>query len=323
MSRPLRIEYPDAYYHVMNRGQARQSIFHGDAYYASFLKTLAEAYDRFGLEIHAYCLMSNHYHLLVKTPQANLQRAMRHMGGVYTQRYNRLKKRDGPLFRGRYKAILVDSDAYLLHLSRYIHRNPLEARMIDDLAHYPWSSYPNYIGKAPSPPWLCMQEVYGQLNTKRQVKKKYQDFVLNGETDERLTDFYGKRRLKPILGDDDFVAKCQAEYDDIDQEISHDDIRSLRPSLDLILTTVGTAYNVDRETLIKAQKGRGKSNLPRKVAMHLAQRQGGYRLTEIARVFGLKHYGGVSSAVYRIEKALESDKSLNKMIKDIIKRFDP
>ena len=94
MCRPLRIEYPYAYYHVMNRGSGRQAIFHDEAYFQAFLQTLSESHERFGLEIHAYCLMTNHFHLLVKTPEGNLQRAMRHIGGVYTQRYNRMKKTD-------------------------------------------------------------------------------------------------------------------------------------------------------------------------------------------------------------------------------------
>lgn len=102
--------------------------------YELFLETVAEVCERFGIEIHAYCLMSNHYHLLIKTPCPNLWRAMRHINGVYTQRYNRLHSKDGVLFRGRYKAIVVDSDAYLLHLSKYIHLNPLEARIV---AHIP------------------------------------------------------------------------------------------------------------------------------------------------------------------------------------------
>ena len=105
--------------------------------------------------------MTNHFHLLLNIPEGNLQRAMRHVGGLYTQRYNRLTKTDGSLFRGRYKAILVDSDEYLLHLSQYIHRNPLEANMVDDLERYAWSSYPAYIGKAPSQPWHYQDEVYG------------------------------------------------------------------------------------------------------------------------------------------------------------------
>ena len=103
MSRPLRIEYEDAYYHVMNRGRSRQKIYPETACYEDFLKCLDEAHARFGIEIHAYCLMGNHYHLLIKTPRGNLSRAMRHIDGVYTQRHNRRKKVDGALFRGRYK----------------------------------------------------------------------------------------------------------------------------------------------------------------------------------------------------------------------------
>jgi len=109
MPRPQRIEYPDAYYHVMNRGRGRQAIFHNEAYYQTFLETIKEASSRFGMEVHAYCLMGNHYHLLIKTPLGNLSRCMRHVNGVYTQRYNRLKNTDGSLFRGRFKAVLVES----------------------------------------------------------------------------------------------------------------------------------------------------------------------------------------------------------------------
>jgi len=130
MPRPLRIEYEDAYYHVMNRGRSHQAIFHSEEFFDAFLTVLAEAHQRFGIQIMCYCLMSNHYHLLVKTPQANLGRAMRHINGVYTQRHNRLKQTDGPLFRGRYKAICVGEDSYQLQLSRYIHQNPLEAGII-------------------------------------------------------------------------------------------------------------------------------------------------------------------------------------------------
>ncbi len=108
MPRPLRIEFEDACYHVMNRGRGRQRIFHAKAYYDAFLTTLAEAHRRFGAILHAYCLMDNHYHLLLQTPNANVSRIMRHINGLYTQRYNRLKRTGGPLFRGRFKAILVE-----------------------------------------------------------------------------------------------------------------------------------------------------------------------------------------------------------------------
>ena len=167
MPRPERIEYEHAFYHVMNRGRGRQLIFHDKRYYEAFESTLSEANQRFQCVIHAYCLMGNHYHLLLETPNANLSRVMRHINGVYTQRYNRLKKTDGPLFRGRFKAILVDSDSYLLPLTRYIHRNPVDMKrpIVSSLEEYPWSSYLAYIGKAKSPIWLERGMVYNVLRT--------------------------------------------------------------------------------------------------------------------------------------------------------------
>ena len=153
MVRSLRIEYEHAFYHVMNHGKGWQDIFCGDGYFQAFLDTIVEASERFNAIIHCYCLMNNHYHLLIETPIANLGRVMRHINGVYTQRYNRMKKTDGPLFRGRYKAILVDADSYLLQLSSYIHRNPIECRkpLVVKLEVWPWSGYPAYIGKVCAP----------------------------------------------------------------------------------------------------------------------------------------------------------------------------
>ncbi len=137
----------------MNRGRNHENIFHDKRYFDEFLKCLKEASEQFDAVIHAYCLMTNHYHLLIETPRANLARIMRHINGVYTQRHNRLKKNDGSLFRGRYKSVLVDEDDYLLQLTRYIHLNPIETKepMVRNLADYEWSSYPAYINKAKSP----------------------------------------------------------------------------------------------------------------------------------------------------------------------------
>src|SRR5512139_1965070 len=123
MSRPLRIEYLDAWYHVLNRGSRRESIFREERDYKNFLRTVEEASECWDLRVAAYCLMPNHYHLLVQTPRGNLSRCMRHIDGIYTQRFNRLHGHDGPLFRGRYKALLIDADRYLLALVQYVHRN--------------------------------------------------------------------------------------------------------------------------------------------------------------------------------------------------------
>lgn len=136
MTRALRVEYPGAWYHVMNRGAARQNVFHKLKDFNSLLELIEEVVMRYGIEVHAYCLMSNHYHLLIRTLVTNLSRAMRHLNGLYTQRYNRSRQIDGPLFRGRFKSILVDADCYLLQLSRYIHLNPVVAMITQKPEEY-------------------------------------------------------------------------------------------------------------------------------------------------------------------------------------------
>jgi REP element-mobilizing transposase RayT len=323
MSRPLRIEYPDAYYHVLNRGRGRQTIFEGENYFGEFLHTLSEAHDRFGLEIHAYCLMSNHYHLLVKTPEGNLQRCMRHLNGVYTQRYNRLKNTDGPLFRGRYKAILVDHDAYLLRLSKYIHKNPLEAGMVDRLEDYVWSSYRSYIGISAKEEWLYLHEVYGQLNTNKPVVQEYQAYINEGQIDEDLKAFYGRKRWDPIMGDERFCEGIK-EFSGMEtSEVAYNEKQRLRPGIGLIVETVSAYFQVSEQDIYQVKKGRGVKNQPRKLAMYLAQRIGGFRLNEIGEFFGLKGYGGVSSAIHMVKQALEQDAKLTEITNNIINRLDP
>ena len=323
MSRPLRIEYQDAYYHVMNRGRGRQAIFDSEDYFREFLHTLSEAYDRFGLQIHAYCLMSNHYHLLVKTPEGNLQRCMRHVNGVYTQRYNRLKDTDGPLFRGRYKAILVDQDAYLLQLSKYIHRNPLEAGMVGQLENYLWSSYRSYIGISSAADWLYRHEVYGQLNTSKPIEKEYQTYVNEGSMDEDLKDFYSRKRWSPILGGDGFIEGIKGVLGKDTSEVSYKEKKRIRPGMEAIVEAVSICCRVPEKEIWMVKKGRGIKNQPRKLAMYLAQNIGGFRLNEIGEFFGLKGYGGVSSAIYMVKQALEQDAELRKVKNSIINRLDP
>jgi putative transposase len=147
MTRPLRIQYPDVWYHIMNRGRSRTKIFASPEDYLAFIDLLKEATSLWKVRIAAYCLMSNHYHLLLQTPEANLSRCMRHINGIYTQYFNRTYKNDGPLFRGRYKSIVIDQDSYLLELVRYIHANPWSAGLVKHLEDYRWSSHRAYISK--------------------------------------------------------------------------------------------------------------------------------------------------------------------------------
>ncbi len=256
MPRPTRIQYDHAFYHVMNRGRGRQAIFHDEAYYSAFLETLSEAHARFDAVIHAYCLMGNHYHLLIETPRANLDRIMHHINGVYTQRYNRLRETDGPLFRGRYKAILVDADAYLLQLSRYIHRNPVEVRGadIDKLNRYKWSSYLAYINKTKAAPWLEQEKTYQMLGQRRRYAG-YKAFVAHGVDDE-INNFYGKGNVSAVLGGDEF--KQELVKREADLQVSGDLCEAVmeRPSVAVVVQAICMVFDVLPQSLLQRQPGR-------------------------------------------------------------------
>lgn len=319
MSRAQRIIYSNAYYHVMNRGSGRQKIFNDRVDREIFLQTLGEACQQFCIEIHAWCLMDNHYHLLIKTPHANLSRAMRHINGVYTQRYNRSNKTDGPLFRGRYKAILVDSDAYLLHLSKYIHLNPLSARMIDNLDQYEWSSYSAYIDTVKPPVWLVRDEIYGQLTQAGHKVESYQCFMANEDLDKRLIKFYSQPSGTTVLGDDVFVNSLVLMKPSC-ETARHSQVYT-RPSISAVIAEVALLFGEDIKTLISVKKGRVKSNTPRKMAMYIARKYGDYRYHELASAFGLQHYGGASFAVHAFAQELQKDGELEILVSKVVKKL--
>lgn len=321
MPRPLRIEYEDAYYHVMNRGRGRKPIFHGDEYYNAFLRTLEEAHLRFKIQILCYCLMGNHYHLLVKTPEANLGRVMRHINGLYTQRYNRLRKTDGSLFRGRYKAILVEEDSYQLQLSRYIHRNPIEAKLVKRLEDYPWSSYPSYVNKSPTPAWLYREEIYSQLSVKTRLAEKYRAFVELG-VDEEIAAFYGKGNQMPFLGSESFRNWAYRQRQTDESELSRKTVRSFRPSIEQLIDSVVRHFKIDVDSLTGSQRGRVKENLPRWIVMHLAQETCGLKLREIADFFGLSRIGSIPTSIAKLKVRMAADAELTRKVKRIKGEYD-
>ncbi len=324
MPRPQRIEYEGAFYHVMNRGRARQMIFHDESDYQVFLDTLEEAYRRFHGVVHAYCLMGNHYHLLLETPRANLSRIMRHINGVYTQRYNRLKRTDGPLFRGRYKAVLVDKDAYLLQLSRYIHRNPIDMKqpLVTNLHDYRWSSYPAYIGKTPAPTWLYQETTYQMLGHKQRYQG-YADYVMQG-VDQETTQYYQRGNRVAIIGDPAFKAWV---YDELLPELEAEEKGKIflsGISMETIVHAVASLCHATPEHLTALVKGPQKGNEARKIAMYLCQELAGVQLKDIAAFFNLNHMGSVSFITHQVRKRKQEDHvfaaRINKMIKHIVKQ---
>jgi len=319
MSRPLRIEYPGAYYHVMNRGAGGKAIYAQDEHRQIFLVLLGEINEMFSAQTHAYCLMDNHYHLLMCTPKGNLSRVMRHLNGVYTQRYNRTKKTDGPLFRGRYKAILIDADAYLLNVSRYIHRNPVEARIVTDPEKYAWSSYNAYVGEQTTPEWLSTKKTLGMIGQRNQ-QNRYRRFVDIGIDDDTAT-FYQKKNLSPILGRESFIkTKTRHIKKNKEQPLSIKPIKEI--TINDIVDTVASIFQVTPEELYTTPRGRGRENLARSTALYVARKTAGLSLATIARQFSLSHYGSVSGSNGRFGIRLQEDKKLARIVNRINKTIN-
>lgn len=191
MSRPLRIQYPGAVYHIMNRGNAHDLIFKRPDHYRLFLRCLSETIDMWETKLHAFTLLPNHYHLLLETPLGNISRAMRHLNHIYTQRYNKMVRRDGHLFRGRYKSILVEEDAYLVELVRYIHLNPVKAGLAQKPEKHKWTSHYHYL-TGDGPDFLTTKRVLNYFGKRRNLaRKKFHEFVMDGVPEplsKRLSD---------------------------------------------------------------------------------------------------------------------------------------
>lgn len=186
MSRPVRIEYAGALYHVTSRGDRCEPIYNDDVDRQLWLSVLAQVCARFHFSVHAYCLMSNHYHILVETLHGQLSAGMRQLNGVYSQAYNRRHSLVGHVFQGRYNAVLCEKDSYLKELCRYIVLNPVRAKMVEAAEKWPWSSHRCVLGQAVSPPWFdrdCLLSHFGDDQSK--AMNAYREFVAAGLTTKR------------------------------------------------------------------------------------------------------------------------------------------
>lgn len=299
MARPLRIQYPGAFYHVTSRGNERKDIFRSTIDRERFLGYLESATCRYGAVIHAYCLLSNHYHLLLETPLGNLSEIMRHINGAYTTYFNTKRKRAGHLFQGRYKAILVEADAYAAELSRYIHLNPVRAGMVDTPADYRWSCYPAYIGLVEPAPWLKTDFILGLLSRgPHAAQSAYREFV---EADCDAADESPLKNVvaSTILGSEAFVQEVVERYaGGVSDKEPPAAIKKLaeRPSIDKVLAAVETELA-------------GQEKLARKVAIYLCHHLTGETLKQLGERFGLKE-SAVSQASRRLANRLIEDKAL-------------
>ncbi len=321
MSRPLRIEFEGAWYHVMNRGAGRRPIFESDHDRQLFLKVVGEISETFKVQVHAYCLLDNQYHLLLCTPFGNLGRAMRHLGSVYTQRFNRRNELDGPLFRGRYKALLVDPDSTLAEVSRYIHRRPVDEGVASRLDRFRWSSYSAYIGRVKVPDWLHLRPTLDFFG-KRDSQRRCRAFVAQG-VDEETQIFYAKKRMPPVFGSDAFRDEIRKKVGTglDDPEFSQRRLLANSPDIEAIVQQTAEVFGVEPETLYQERRGRGRGNTPRTVAMALCRTLGGYPLKEIAEEFGVGHYSSVSVAASRLKAHMVDDHKLTRQVEQLRKRL--
>ena len=212
MARSLRIQYPHAFYHVTSRGNERNPVFLSRRDREKFLSYLESATERYGAIVHVYCLMDNHYHLLLETPFGNLSQIMHHINGAYTTYFNTKRSRSGHLFQGRYKAILLDADEYAKELSRYIHLNPVRAGIVETPDNFEWSSFRYYtIGKE-VPEWLCRKFILGYFEKRiDRAMKRYRDFVykmIGQEYKNPLNDIDNP----VILGSQEFIRKVKEQF---------------------------------------------------------------------------------------------------------------
>jgi putative transposase len=276
MARPLRIQFPGGLYHVTARGNERRPVFADTTDRERFLAVLATAVGRYHLLCHAYCLMDNHYHLLLETPDANLSGAMRHLNGVYSQAFNRWHRRSGHLFEGRFQAQLVDRDSYLRAVCRYIVLNPVRAGLVAHPRQWPWSSYRATAGEAPVPPGLTVDWVLGLGDTsvRWEAQRRYRRFVEAGlsETDGPLE--FGPAGL--VVGGALPPAHCAPDAVSL-IEVPRAQRFALRPPLAALFAEVTSRAERNQRCVI-------------------AVRQHGYTLTAVARFLGL-HYATVSRAL--------------------------
>ncbi|WP_111494827.1 transposase [Marinobacter bohaiensis] len=274
MARPLRLEFAGALYHVTSRGNRREMVYESDDDRRAWLSILDEVCEIFNWVCHAYCLMGNHYHLLIETPEGNLSKGMRQLNGVYTQVFNRHHGRVGHVFQGRYKAILVEKDSYLLELCRYIVLNPVRAAMVRSAVEWPWSSYRATAGYERDLKALDVDWILAAFAERRdRAVESYEQFVADGKNQPSP---WESLKNQVYLGSDQFVDDMQRRIEGAERlsEIPMNQHRPLAKPLQFYVDSASS----------------------RNEAIRLAYASGGYGLKDIGDFFGL-HYSRVSRII--------------------------
>lgn len=312
MARPYRIQGENCVYHITSRGDGRKPIFHKDQDYLKFLEYLKKSKDKFKFYLYAYCLMPNHYHLFIETTLANLSRVMHYINTSYTVYHNVKYSKCGHLFQGRYKSILVEADSYFLELSRYIHLNPVRARIVSKPGDYKWSSYDEYMGKAGFS-MVDKEKLSRYLKISRQ---EYEKFTLDGIGLEGspLDSVYAGF----MLGSEKFIKDTIADLkiDIENKDFSHKkNIQSHDPKE--IISSVEGYYHIERDTL---RRSFNKPSLAKKVAIYLLKTLTAMSNKEIGDEFGIS-YSAVSKASGDVERLVGEDRKVAEDVRRMVSRF--
>ncbi|OGD09664.1 MAG: hypothetical protein A2Y86_08565 [Candidatus Aminicenantes bacterium RBG_13_62_12] len=308
MARQLRIEYPGAFYHITSRGNQKQAIYLTDRDRAAFLDIVGEAHDKFSAMIHAYCLMINHFHLMLETPLGNLSRIMHFINTSYTIYFNKKHSRVGHLFQGRFKAILVEADAYALELSRYIHLNPVRAKIVSVPEHFPWSSYREYMDTTLKldTTWLKKDLVLGHFGRNpMEARIRYVEYV-NEAVGRDIANPFSKTDAGFILGSEDFIARIKTNHlQDKPENREIPAIRGLRdkPTLENIQCAAAHVYA-------------GDAKFARNVAIYLCCKNTDYCLGEIAKFYRVGK-STVGKIAIQMKTLVAVDKNLDRVVKKI------
>jgi len=303
LARQLRIEYPGALYHVTSRGNEKKDIFRSIKDRDKFLSYLSSAWERHSAVFHAYCLMSNHFHLMVETPLGNLSWIMKHINGSYTTYFNVKHKRAGHLLQGRYKAVLVQADAYAAELSRYIHLNPVRAKMVSTPEEYRWSSCSRYL-EGTEPSWLSTGLVLGYFGTEDEDRRRnYRDYLYDAigkESRDPLSDSVAST----ILGSDDFVRDIREKY--LDGKENDRELPALRD--------LSRGPGVAEIKALSEEAFPENERLARMAGIYLCWRYSGAKLKEIGALYGISE-SGVNRACFRFENMMEGEKDLRERLR--------
>lgn len=301
MARPLRIEFPGALYHVLSRGNERRPIVRDDADRRKRIDWLRRTVETYGWRLHAFVLMTNHDHLFVETPEANLSAGMQYYNGSYTGYFNRRHRRVGHLFQGRFRGHLIEEDGYFLEVSRYIHLNPVRARAVARPEDWPWGSAPGYLRQAQALGWITYGRVLGEFDAPPSLaRRRYGRFLRAGLDDPPPSPFRDAAGGL-LLGSTTFTDRVRRLLDERPEDLDVPQLGRLRtrPSLETIVAVVAAHFEVD---VARWLPGRRTDHAARAVAAYLARRRFGYPATMVASTLGYRDHAGVGQAIRRIER---------------------